>query len=330
MIDLNSLAPTLVPADPALYFSRNDPADPRMGDIIVRDHSRIPDTVRAVLIGVPQDIGVARNRGRVGAAAAPAAVRAMLTRLTPYDMLAARPIPAGFLADAGDIRCDGELEDIHERLREVVRAVRAAGCVPIVVGGGHDITYAAAAGVYDADGASGIINLDAHLDVRPPVPARNSGTSFRMLIDEGMVVPGNVVEFGIQSFANAEVHVRWLNAHGGRIITLDEVRARGFGTSLATAYLIAGSGERHVYATLDMDAVRSADAPGVSATMPDGFSAQEFLGAARLLGRRPATVAMDIAEVNPTYDRDNITAKLAAYAVQQFIAGLCEREGGSI
>ncbi len=328
MIDLNTLAPFLAPADPALYFSRNDPADPRMGDVIVRDLSAIPDTVRAVLIGVPQDIGVARNRGRIGAAGAPSAIRGMLARLTPYDMLAARPVPAGFLADAGDIRCDGELEEIHDRLRTVVRALRVAGCVPIVVGGGHDITYAAAAGVYDADGASGIINLDAHLDVRSPVPARNSGTSFRMLIEEGMVVPGNVVEFGIQSFANAEAHVRWLISQGGRIITLDEVRARGFGTSLATAYLIAGSGERHVYATLDMDAVRSADAPGVSATMPDGFSAQEFLGAARLLGRRPATVALDVAEVNPAYDRDNVTAKLAAHAIQQFVAGLCERAGG--
>lgn len=328
MINLNTLAAHLAPADPALFFSRNDPADPRMGDITSHDAESVPDSARAVLIGVPQHIGVARNRGRTGAGAAPAAIRAMLYRLTPYDMLSARSIRHGFLADAGDIRCDGELEEIHDRLRTVVRAVREAGCVPIVLGGGHDITYAAAAGVYDAVGPVGIINMDAHLDVRPPVPARNSGTSFHMLITEAMVVPGNVVEFGVQSFANAGEHVRWLVAHGGRIITLDEVRTRGFGTSLATAYLIAGSGERPVYATLDMDAVRSADAPGVSATMPDGFSAQEFLAAARLLGRRPSTVAFDIAEVNPAFDRDNITAKLAAYAVQQFVAGLGERSDG--
>ena len=47
------------------------------------------------------------------------------------------------------------------------------------------------------------------------------------LIDEGMLLPTSFIELGIQSFANAAEHARWLIEHGGRIITLDEVRARG-------------------------------------------------------------------------------------------------------
>jgi formimidoylglutamase len=319
---LISLALQLAPPDSRLFFSKNDPDDPRMGDLVARDFETLPDGARAALIGVPQDIGVARNGGRVGAAEAPDAIRAMLYRLAPYDAVESRSIPPNFLIDMGNIRCDGELEEIHERLAAVVRHVCEAGLVPIVLGGGHDITYASASGVYAAHGELGLLNFDAHLDVRPPLPARNSGTSFRMLIEEGKILPNNFVEFGIQSFANAESHIRWLVEKGGRIITLDEIRTRGFTTSLGTAMLIAGSGVARTYGTLDIDGVRAADAPGVSAAMPDGFSAQELLETARMLGRRPSTAALDIVEVNPRHDRDNITAKLAAHAVMHFLAGL--------
>ena len=61
--------------------------------------------------------------------------------------------------------------------------------------------------------------------------------------------------------------------------------------------------------------------------MPDGFTAREFLAAARLLGSRPETVSLDIVEVNPNHDRDTITSKLAALAVMQFLAGLLGESG---
>lgn len=315
----------LAPPDPTLFFSKNDPDDPRMGDRATRELEGFPGAARVALIGVPQDIGVSRNGGRVGAAEAPDAIRAMLYRLAPFDVVTSCSIPQGFLVDLGNVRCDGELEEIHERLTAVVHEVCRAGVTPIILGGGHDTTYAAASGVHEVHGVLGLLNLDAHLDVRQPSPLRNSGTSFRMLIEEGKVEPNNLVEFGIQSFANAESHVAWLVGKGGRIITLDEVRTVGFSKSLGTAYLIAGGGVEQVYCTLDIDGVRAADAPGVSAAMPDGFSAAELLATARLMGRRATTAALDIVEVNPRYDRDNITAKLAAHAVMHFMAGMMER-----
>lgn len=322
---MNHLPLLLSTPDPEIFFSRNDPHDLRMGDLTAHDPEQFPGTARVALIGMPQDIGVERNGGRPGARHAPEAIRRMLYRMTPYDVETDRSIPHGFLFDLGDINCNGELEEIHDRLTEAVAIVRKHGLIPLVLGGGHDTTYAAASGVYAVDGPFGMINLDAHLDVRPPKPNRNSGTSFRMLLEEGKIASGYFVEFGIQSFANAEEHVRWLNQNGGRIISLEEVRAKGFNKSLSTAYLIASSDVAGVYGTLDIDGVRAADAPGVSATMPDGFTATELLATARMLGRRPSTIALDIVEVNPSFDRDNITAKLAAHAAIRFIAGVAER-----
>jgi formimidoylglutamase len=321
----HGIASHLTPPDPALFFSKNDPGDPRMGDLVTRDATSIPPAARVAIIGVPQDIGVERNGGRVGAAGAPEQIRRWLYRLTPFDIETSRMIPDGLVVDFGNIDCDGELEQIHERLSAVVADVCASGLVPIVLGGGHDITYATITGAARAHGPLGAINLDAHLDVRPPAPARNSGTPFRMLIDEGSLVAGAFIEYGIQSFANAASHAGWLVEKGGRIITLEEIRARGFAKMLATAWQIATSNAERIYGSLDIDGVRAADAPGASAAMPDGFSAEELFAAARQLGRRTATVGLDVVEVNPLYDRDGITAKLAAHAVLRFIAGVAER-----
>lgn len=319
----------LTPPDPTLFFTRNDPGDPRMGDLVGHDPASFPDSARVALIGVPQDIGVRRNGGRVGAAAAPDAIRAMLYRLTPYDIESGKNLPGDFLFDLGNVRVDGDLEEIHERVTEVVREVCKAGVIPLVLGGGHDTTYAAASGVAAEYGALGMINVDAHLDVRAPNPLRNSGTSFRMLIEEGKVVPEYFVELGIQGFVNAAGHAEWLYGRGAHIITLDEIRSCGFDEMLATAYLNATPSSERVYATLDIDGVRSSDAPGVSATMPDGITAAEFLAAARSLGRRPYTVALDMVELNPTYDQDNRTAKLAAHAVIRFLTGIADRDRGA-
>jgi formimidoylglutamase len=319
----------LTAPDPSLFFTRNDASDPRMGELVARDLKGFPSGSRVALIGVPQDIGVQRNGGRVGAAAAPDAIRAMLYRLTPFDIESGENLPRGFLFDMGNINAGGELEEIHDRLATVVAEVCEAGLIPLVLGGGHDTTYGAASGVAAAHGPLGIVNLDAHLDVRSPNPLRNSGTSFRMLIEEGKLRPEYFVELGIQGFVNSAEHVRWVLDHGAQIITLDEIRESGFAEMLATAYLNATPSSEKVYATLDMDSVRAADAPGVSATMPDGLSAAQLLLAARMFGRRPYTVALDLVEVNPAYDRDNCTAKLAAHAVMRFLAGVYDRDRDS-
>jgi formimidoylglutamase len=323
---MSTLSPLSLSApDPALHFSRNDPTDPRMGELVGRGAESIDERTRVAIVGVPQHVGVERNGGRAGAAEAPEQIRRWLYRLTPFDIETGRSIAAHAVVDVGDVRCHGELEEIHERLASVVEELCRREIVPIVLGGGHDISYATISGAARAAGPLGAINLDAHLDVRPPAPARNSGTPFRMLIDEGHLLPDAFIEVGVQCFANAAEHVRWLREKGGGIITLEETRARGFAKTLSTAWQTVTSHAGRIYGSIDIDGVRAAEAPGVSAAMPDGFSAEEILVAARALGRRTATIGLDIVEVNPRFDRDGITAKLAAHVAMRFIAGVAER-----
>ena len=329
MLSINPL--TMTPIAKNAYPTRNDPEDPRFGEVIIRHENgeesdrQVDETTGVVLLGVPQDLGVCRNGGRAGAAGGPDAIRQRLYRLATWDAEVGRSIEPGFIADPGDITCGEDLEEIHDRLTTVTGAIIGSGKVPVIIGGGHDITYGAFCGVFNELGPLGAFNFDAHLDVRPATKGRNSGTSFRMLIEEEKIDVTRFVEFGIQPFANAAAHAAWFTEQGGTIRTLETIRRIGLDESLAGTLAVTREQNRPYYATLDLDAVRAAEAPGVSAPSPDGFSAAELLTVARALGSDPWCVALDIAEMNPEYDQDAATARLAAAAIARFAIGVAAR-----
>ena len=77
--------------------------------------------------------------------------------------------------------------------------------------------------------------------------------------------------------------------------------------------------------TFDMDAVDQAFAPGVSAPCVNGLHHDLWLTAAYLAGRNEQVSSFDLSEVNPSFDRDGQTAKLAALTIWQFLLGLSQR-----
>ncbi len=70
-------------APDAVFFSRSDESDPRMGDIVRRQKENLSPDIRIGIVGVPEDEGVKRNRGRVGAKEAPNEIRKALYKFTP-------------------------------------------------------------------------------------------------------------------------------------------------------------------------------------------------------------------------------------------------------
>ena len=326
------LPPTLasyVQKSPAGFAGSYASDDMRIGHLLTGDYSA-PSKQPVVLLGVPQDIGVRRNGGRPGAAAAPEAVRRALYKFTPF---AGDHLLSDFIAlsDAGDMIAEGiDLEEIHERQRLVVAHLLSKGCVPVVIGGGHDIAWPDAAGFGAVHAEFGVINIDPHTDVRPLVNGlAHSGSPFRqMLEDSELHVPaGAFAEFGTQRFAVAQSHVRYVEDRGMHVVWYHDIRQAGFiPTFEATLTRVSDNGRRPVYVSFDMDSVRSSDAPGVSATAPVGFSADEICRAAWLCGASPFVGMIDIAEVNPAYDADGRTAKLAALVLMHFFGGVAHRK----
>lgn len=315
MDDRELFSSTLRP-DPSLLYRRDDPNDPRLGELVDIDPAAYSQA-DVVLLGCPQDEGVRRNRGRPGAAQAPDAIRVCLYRLGVAGLSGLR------LFDLGNTIVQSEIEATQALQRRIVARVIGDGKLLLSLGGGNDIAFPDAAGLADALGRVLAINVDAHYDVRADKPA-NSGTPYRQLIEGGQIAPGDLVQLGGQPFANSSAYTAYLAGIGAQVIGLREARARGIESVLETILQVDAA----VFWGLDMDVVRAADAPGVSAPNPLGMSAEEFCLIAGLAGAHPRTRLIEISEVNPAYDIDQRTCRLAAVALWHALVAFAARQPG--
>lgn len=310
-----SIFDQLIPLQTALRYGRGNPTDPRLGECVLTKPEDY-QTANVVIVGCPQDEGVARNQGRVGAAEAPTEIRRALYRLVQPQA------PHLRLFDVGDTILQATLEDTHTAHTEIIKQILQDGKRVISLGGGNDVAYADAAALAAVVDDFIALNIDAHYDVRED-PIRNSGTPYRQLIEEGHLRPTSFFEVGSIPMSNAAFHREYLLRHGASIVDLDALFQRGLSTLLRE---ILAHPAKAIFWGLDMDVVRAADAPGVSAVNPIGISGYDFSQIGVIAGQDPRTRIFEITEVNPTYDIDSRTARLAAVTIHQFISNLTFEE----
>jgi formiminoglutamase len=283
------------------------------------------------LIGFPCDEGVRRNNGRVGAAAAPEQMRPVLGRLTAWDGIANVDLAELSIHDLGNIRIDDSLEAAQERLGNVLAAILGQStALPIVIGGGHETAYGHYLGYVQAGISCGIINIDAHLDVRPYLAGGHSGSPFRQAMEHPTqpLLAGRYVVIGAQRAAVAKAHVAYVRERQGVIYWRDDIRTTDqlvgiLGREIERLHSVAGP----VMITVDADAFAQSDVPGVSAPNPNGFPGSAWPEMARVLGANHAVRSLDLVEINPAYDRDLQTARWAALGLRQVLVGLFGRNG---
>ncbi len=296
--------------DTSWFFKSHDPNDKKLGDIVTwleTDYSRS----KFVLLGCPQDEGVKRNHGRIGAADAPNQIRKSL-----YKFAVPAGLKRGDLFDAGNTIIGETLEETHETQTKIVSQIIRDGKKLIVLGGGNDISYPDCAGLALNYKKFLAFNIDSHLDVRKN-KVRNSGTPYRQLLEEKKIEPKNFFELAVQPFANSDIYQVYLTKKKVKIVTLDQFREKGIQKTLRA--ILKSNKLKAIFWGIDMDSVRSSDAPGVSASYPTGLTAEELLSIAQIAGKVKRSRVFEISEVNPKYDIDSRTCKLAALAITEFI-----------
>ncbi|MGB7208136.1 MAG: formimidoylglutamase [Pyrinomonadaceae bacterium] len=302
-----------------LFFTRNDRNDPRLGEVV---GSEKEDYAAAdiVLLGCPQDEGVRRNNGREGAALAPEAIREQFYKLTPFNIKRR-------IFDLGNVKIGASLEETHETHFEVVSQVLRDGKRIIVLGGGNDISYPdgkAMAEVFGVEKWIGI-NIDAHLDVRI-ADRPNSGTPYRQLLEEGLLRPTYFYEVAYQTHFCSPIYYSYIRDLGVNRISLEILRSREAADielkEKIRLKFINHSSSLNTFFGFDIDAVRSADAPGTSAPSPLGLRAGEFITLVKYAASLANTKVIEFSEVNPKYDADNRTTKLVAIGMHRFCSNV--------
>lgn len=258
------------------------------------------------LLGYACDAGVQRNLGRIGARKAPKKIRTKLAKL-----------PIHFqenITDFGDITCiEDALEDCQKAFSKSITKLISNNVLPIAIGGGHDIAYANFNGIKEALKNTtkkniGIINFDAHFDLRPVATKCNSGTPFNQILQENENV--RYLAIGIQKQSNTQELFNIAKKHNVSFIPSRDCET--FSKALKTNLTTFVNHTDCIYITIDLDGFSSAYAPGVSAPSPFGFSPNFVYNALEFIFKSKKVISCDVAELNPEFDIDNSTANLAA------------------
>ena len=282
------------------------------------------------LIGFACDQGVRRNQGRVGARAAPPLIRQAFATLpviasvqTRYDNQLAT-----LLGDAGDIHCHDDddfaahtLEQAQLKYADKVGAIVKQGGLPIGLGGGHAIAYGSFLGLWqalentseaNAPPTIGIINFDAHLDIRQSDVA-TSGTPFRQIAEHLTAYnqPFHYCCIGVSRFSNTAALFDRAEQLGVQVISDEDCHYQPWQT-LAEQVISFINQVDVVYLTIDMDCLPASVVPGVSAPAAYGIELGFVERMVKTIMATGKVKMADIAEINPNFDIDGRSCKVAA------------------
>lgn len=285
--------------------------DPEDGAFARRIFQSIGSPSTNAILGFACDAGVQRNKGRLGAKEGPTAIREAFYKLSS---------PEGFVSvnDLGDVVVDGDdLEEGQKALAEKVYEALRSHAKVIVLGGGHETAFGSYLGLRDAfPGRSiGIINLDAHLDLRNIGEAGpSSGTPFNQIrsLDESGF---DYLCIGAAREANTQALFNRANDWGVDVVFDTELRHSADAAFKKIDAITCRSDI--IYLSVDIDLLPHYQAPGVSAPAVRGvaFSIVEeiivYINSACLRNKTKIPL-VDLVEVSPPHDVGNITAKSAA------------------
>ena len=268
------------------------------------------------LLGFACDAGVRRNHGRVGAASGPLAIRQTLSG-QPWHL--ASPV-----YDAGDVLCvDDQLELAQAELSREVAQLLAGGHFPVVLGGGHEVAYGSYQGLAmtfseQAEAPRiGIINLDAHLDMRLS-PQASSGTPFAQISRHCKEKGWPFLYFcaGVSETANTAALLDNARALGVEMVFDEQMHPWHLHSAQERLQAFIDQCDC-LYLSIDMDVLPAAQAPGVSAPAAYGVQLATLEQLIDQIRSSKKLRLADLAEFNPLYDQDKITARVAARLIHR-------------
>jgi formiminoglutamase len=307
-------------------------------EVVRRSHWQDPHETRVANWIVPWDYEEDFDVGLLMVPISRGAIKHVATHLGPNALRMTWPFFTTFsidydvditdlrVRDLGDVEVSLlDIPESHRRIEAAAGALlaRHPGYFPITLGGEHSLGHPLLKALKAARGIRrlGLIQFDAHMDFQTGEHGPHNGTPLRRIIEDGIVDPHNFVQIGISGFVQAKWHTDWGREQGVTTFTARDVATQGVAPLLEQAIEIAGRDTDAVYVTFDIDCFDQAYAPGTGASLPGGLTPWQGYDSMFRLGRLPNVIGMDIVEVDPSRDVQDITVRLATKLLLSFLAG---------
>ncbi|MFD0857950.1 agmatinase [Roseovarius aquimarinus] len=211
----------------------------------------------------------------------------------------------------------------HANIAEGVRAILAAGALPVTIGGDHSVNIPCI-DAFEGRGDIHILQIDAHLDF---VDERHGvrtghGNPMRRAAEKPYVT--GLTQLGIRNVSStARDGYEAARGMGSDILSVRQCRA--LGPEALAGRIPAGA---RVYLTLDIDGFCPSIAPGTGTPSHGGFLYYEVLELLQQVARRNEIVGIDLVEVAPAYDAGDSTSVLAAQVLLNLLGFIMHARRG--
>jgi formiminoglutamase len=276
-------------------------------------------STKIALVGYASDLGTQINQGRIGSAEGPQFIRRALANFASHS-------PA-IIYDAGDFSAESnDVESLQKEVAHYISDLKKEQFFTIIIGGSHDLSFSHFYGVDEvlremkSNPVLGVINLDAHLDLRPYYDGPHSGSPFRQIGDHcsNQDCRFHYLCAGVQKASNTKALYEF--AHEREVVIIDSMDFNWHYFEQIKSKLLKFIGQLdYVILSIDLDVFRAGDAPGVSAPAVIGIDPDLLASLLPPLFETGKAVGLDIAETNPGFDIDHRTSRLAAAFIHQVV-----------
>jgi agmatinase len=267
------------------------------------------------LIGVPDESK--SHARRKGAARAPDTIR-WASNESEFFNRKGRTIPISPMRGSLDDKRIFDAGNVtRENLYQLIVDLVSHRKIPIVMGGDHSITTIALSAISKVVGKIGLLYFDAHPDFVSST--RNYYGS--VLTDSAESIEyRNSILIGTRAAEQEELE----NANRVGLEIVSPMDFAELGLLKAATKMVSKAAGYPKYISIDLDCVDPAYAPGVSLPSAGGLSSLDLIYLAKHVIEF-GIVGMDIVELSPDFDFNNLTANLAARIISESIASMKTR-----
>lgn len=270
----------------------------------------LPDLHKAqiAIIGVSDD----RNSvGNKGCGLAPDVVREQLYKLFAWDR-------AVNIVDLGNIAPGNSVNDTYVALKTVLGELLYKEIVPIIIGGGQDLTYANYLAYEKIEQTINLVSVDNRFDLGTADMEMSSQCYLGKIVLHQPNHLFNYSNLGYQSYYVDEKSTDLISK-----LFFDAYRLGHVRSHIEETEPVVRNAD---VLSFDVSAIRQSDAPGSAHTGPHGFYGEEACQIARYAGMSDKLTSFGIYEYNPKFDQRAQTAQLISHMIWYFVDGFCNRK----
>lgn len=225
------------------------------------------------------------------------------------------------LVDLGNIKAGASISDTYVAVKMVVSELMKMNIVPVVIGGGQDLTYAQYLAYEPLEQKVDLVVVDQKFDLdeedQEGLAAKSDTYLNKILLHQ----PNYLF-----NFSNIGYQTYYVNQESLKVMSklyFDVHRLGEFANDISLTEPIIRNANM---ISFDIGAIRSSDAGANANSGPNGFYGEQGCRIARYAGMSDKLTSIGFYEFNPAFDNNGQTAMLLAQMVWYFIDGFYNRK----